>query len=42
MEDEKIKLEEIETSHHKDRATVHGRVEAEDSKGSTWISKDAR
>jgi hypothetical protein len=30
------------TSHHKDRATVHGRVEAQDTKGSTWISKDAR
>ena len=27
-------------SHHKDRATVHGLVETEDTKGSTWISKD--
>jgi hypothetical protein len=25
-------------SHHEDHATVHGRVETEDSKGSTWIS----
>jgi hypothetical protein len=29
-------------SHHKDRATVHGRVETQDTKGSTWISKDVR
>ncbi len=29
-------------SHHMDRATVHGRVEEEDTKGSTWISKEAR
>jgi hypothetical protein len=28
-------------SHHKDHTTVHGRVESEDSKESTWISKDA-
>ena len=27
--------------HHKDLATVHGHVQAEDCKGSTWISKDA-
>ena len=26
--------------HHKDRGTVHGHVQAEDCKGSTWISKD--
>ncbi len=30
------------SSHHTDRATVHGRVEEADTKGSTWISKDAR
>ena len=30
------------SSHHTYRATVHGRVEEADTKGSTWISKDAR
>jgi hypothetical protein len=25
-------------SHHKDHGTVHGRLEAQDTKGSTWIS----
>ena len=29
-------------SHHKDRVTVHGHVETQDTKGSTWISKDVR
>ena len=28
-------------SHHKDRTTVHGLVEEEVTKGSTWISKDS-
>ena len=30
----------VTPSHHKDRGTVHGRVETQDTKGSTWISKD--
>ncbi len=29
-------------SHHTDHTTVHGNVEEEDTKESTWISKDTR